>query len=327
MRARGGAPAGRTLDGQVVVVTGAARGLGAALAERLAARGARLALVGLEPAELAAVAAASGPAATAWRVDVTDSDALATVAASVLERFGRVDMVIANAGIAAGGTLRVSDAATYDRVIEVNLLGSVRTARAFLPALIDSRGYLLQIASAAALFPTPGMSAYGASKAGVEAFAHALAAEVAGHGVDVGVAYLSWTDTDMVRGAAAVGGFDAARSKLPPPLGRVYPLGPTAERIVAGIERRAPHIYGQGWLRAVLATRAFGPALPRLAARGGRLDVAATEAAMRASGPAGLRAVGPGGAADAAAAGLPTADPEPGADPDRDAGPGQAIGR
>jgi NAD(P)-dependent dehydrogenase (short-subunit alcohol dehydrogenase family) len=292
--------AASSLDGKVVVITGAARGLGAALATRLAARGARLALVGLEPEQLAAVAREAGPDAAAWRVNVTDSDALARVAASVVERFGRVDAVVANAGIAAGGTLLVSDPRSYERVIEVNLLGSIRTARAFLPSLIDSRGYLLQISSAAALAPTPGLSAYGASKSGVEAFAHALAAEVVGHGVDVGVAYLSWTDTDMVRGAAATGGFDALRSRLPYPLNRVYPLGPAADRIVAGIERRAPHVYGQGWLRASVALRPVAPRLLMFGLRRAKVDIAATEAAMRRGDAAGLRPVGPGGAADTA---------------------------
>jgi len=286
------------------VVTGAARGLGAALAERLAARGARLALVGLEPERLRELAGALGPEASDWRANVTDADALAEVAAAVRDRYGRVDIVVSNAGIAAGGFVRSSDPDTYDRVIEVNLMGSIRTARAFLPALLDSRGYLLQVASVAALAPTPGMSAYGTSKAGVEAFAHALAAEVAGRGVDVGVAYLSWTDTDMVRsGPAGPGGGGAtggSLAKLPGPLGRVYPLGPAADRIVAGIERRAPHIYAQPWLRAAVALRAATPSLLLAGARRAGAEINAAEDAMVASGPAWRHPVGPGGAADSA---------------------------
>ena len=304
------------------MVTGAARGLGAALAERLAARGARLALVGLEPERLRELAGALGPEASDWRANVTDADALAEVAAAVRDRYGRVDIVVSNAGIAAGGFVRSSDPDTYDRVIEVNLMGSIRTARAFLPALLDSRGYLLQVASVAALAPTPGMSAYGTSKAGVEAFAHALGAEVAGRGVDVGVAYLSWTDTDMVRsgpapvsrpagpggpggpgGPAGPGGGGAtggSLGKLPGPLGRVYPLGPAADRIVAGIERRAPHIYAQPWLRAAVALRAATPSLLLAGARRAGAEINAAEDAMVASGPAWRHPVGPGGAADSA---------------------------
>lgn len=100
-------------------------------------------------------------------------------------------------------------------MIEVNLLGSVATARAFLPALAESGGYLLQIASLAAMTPAPLMSAYCASKSGVEAFAHALRAEVAHQGVKVGVGYLSWTDTDMVRGADQDVVLRQMRSRLP----------------------------------------------------------------------------------------------------------------
>ena len=193
----------KELAGQVVVITGAARGLGALVARRLAARNAQVALLGLEPEELASVSASCGPRSRWWEVDVTDERALADIAAGVLEAYERIDVVVANAGIAIGGPFIHSEAGSFTRVIEVNLLGSVATARAFLPALVESKGYLLQVASLAALAPSPMMAAYCASKAGVEAFAHSVRAEVAHHGVGIGVAYLSWTDTDMVRGADA----------------------------------------------------------------------------------------------------------------------------
>ena len=164
----------REMAGQVVVVTGAARGIGALLAMRLAAGNARVALLGLEPGELARVSACCGPCARWWEVDVTDERALAAVAAAVRDAYGRIDVVVANAGIAVGGPFFRSDPGAFARVIEVNLLGSAATARAFLPALAESRGYLLQVASLAALAPAPMMAAYCASKAGVEAFAHAL---------------------------------------------------------------------------------------------------------------------------------------------------------
>ncbi len=126
---------------------------------------------------------------------------MAAVAGEVLAHFGRIDTVVANAGVATGGPFLDSDPDAFDRVIHVNLLGSIATARAFLPALVESRGYFLQIASLAAITPAPMMAAYCASKSGVEAFAHSLRAELGYKGVKVGVGYLSWTDTDMVRGA------------------------------------------------------------------------------------------------------------------------------
>ena len=283
---------------KVAVVTGAARGLGAGVARRLCARGARVALLGLEPAELARLQDEL-PGSRAWEVDVTDAKALADAAAGVLNHFGRVDVVVANAGIASGGPLLLADPTAYDRVVEVNLLGSIRTVRAFLPALVASRGYVLQIASLAAMAPVPMMSAYCASKAGVEAFAHALRGEVAHHGVGVGVAYLSWTDTDMVRGADEMAGTDGLRSQLPGILRRTHPLEPAVERVVAGIERRAAHVYGQRWLRIVPWLRA---GLPAVGARAPHAAMLRAECSIREAGTTATRAVGPGGAADAARA-------------------------
>ncbi len=167
-------------------------------------------------------------------------------------------------------------------MIEVNLIGSAVTARAFLPVLMESRGYLLQIASLAAITPAPMMTAYCASKSGVEAYAHSLRAEVGYKGVRVGVGYLSWTDTDMVRGADQDDVMRELRSRLPWPANKTYPLGPAVDRIVAGIERRSSHV------RAVVAARDAGRA--GVSARGHRVRGAAGDAAVR--GAAGRDAVG-----------------------------------
>src|SRR4051794_19697051 len=98
-----------SVHGRVVVVTGAARGVGELLARKLAAQGARLALVGLEPAELARVTASLDGDAACWTADVTDRDAMARVAGEVLAHFGRIDVVVANAGVATGGPFLDSD--------------------------------------------------------------------------------------------------------------------------------------------------------------------------------------------------------------------------
>ncbi|MFJ9601682.1 MULTISPECIES: SDR family oxidoreductase [Streptomyces] len=250
-----------SLEGKVVVVTGAARGVGELLARKLSARGATLALVGLEPDALKDVSARLHGDSDHWHADVTDPEAMARVAGEVRERFGRVDIVVANAGVATGGPFTESDPDAWRRVIEVNLIGSAVTARAFLPLLSESRGYLLQIASLAAITPAPMMTAYCASKSGVEAYAHALRAEVAHRGVKVGVGYLSWTDTDMVRGADQDDVMRELRQRLPWPSNKTYPLGPAVDRLVAGIERRSAHVYGQAWLRGMQGIRGYLPAL------------------------------------------------------------------
>ncbi|MFI8996109.1 SDR family oxidoreductase [Streptomyces sp. NPDC053542] len=251
----------RTLEGQVVVVTGAARGVGELLARKLSARGATLALVGLEPDELKKVAASLHGEAHSWYADVTDHEALARVAQEVKEHFGKVDVVVANAGVATGGPFVDSDPVAWKRVIEVNLIGGAVTGRAFLPVLMESRGYFLQIASLAAITPAPMMTAYCASKSGVEAFAHSLRAEVGYKGVKVGVGYLSWTDTDMVRGADQDDVMRELRQRLPWPSNKTYPLSPAVDRIVAGIERRSAHVYGQWWLRGMQSIRGYLPAV------------------------------------------------------------------
>lgn len=299
------------LAGKTVVITGAARGLGAALAVSLAERGARLALVGLENDELARTAAAcdasspapaSTPTATphpTWHADVTNRARMTDVAAEVAAHFGRIDVVIANAGIALGGPTVDADPEAFDRVIEVNLLGSIATARAFLPALIESRGYLLQIASLAAIAPAPLMAAYCASKSGVEAFAHSLRGEVAHQGVQVGAAYLSWTDTDMVRATDEDPVLREMRARLPWPANRTAPLAPAVARLTKGIAHRKPHIYAQPWIRALQwLPRA---AVPTAIASRGPKEVARLALRLRETSHLRQRPLGPGGAAASAA--------------------------
>jgi NAD(P)-dependent dehydrogenase (short-subunit alcohol dehydrogenase family) len=283
----------RSLDGQVVVITGAARGIGALLARVLTRRGARVALVGLEGERLAELADDLGT--LWWEADVTDGEAMTRIAGEVAEAFGRIDVLVANAGIATGGPFLDADAATFDRVIQVNLLGSVATARAFLPHLVAARGHYLQIASLAALSPAPMMAAYCAGKAGVEGFAHSLRAELGHRGVTVGVGYLSWTDTDMVRGADEDEVLRELRARLPWPTNRTYPLGPAVQRIADGIQRRSGHVYGQWWLRGMQAVRGY---LPALVGTVGQREMRRAEPRLRATAGSRRGLVGAGGRAD-----------------------------
>ena len=295
----------RPISGQVVFVTGAARGIGAAAAKQLAAGGAKLALVGLEPDELAKVAADCGSDAVWFEADVTDAAAIQEAVRGTVERFGGIDVVIANAGIATGGSVLTIDPAAWERVVEVNLLGSWRTVRAALPHVVERRGYVLQIASVAAIAHAPFMSAYCASKAGVEAFADCLRTEMAHLGVDVGVAYFSWIDTDMVRGADARPGIGTMRRRMRGPVGKTYPLSDVADAVARGVERRARHVTVPGWVRAMLLLR--GPLAGALD-RQGRREVPAVEREMedviaREGAAAATAPVGAGGAADSAARG------------------------
>jgi NAD(P)-dependent dehydrogenase (short-subunit alcohol dehydrogenase family) len=282
--------------GRTVVVTGAARGVGAALAGELDRRGARLALLDHDGPALEETAAALPNAALALDVDVTDYAALSDAAQTVRSRLGPASVVVANAGIAEGGPFALTEPATWRRVIDVNLTGSAQTARAFLPDLVATAGYHLQIASLAAIGAVPMMSAYCASKAGVEAFTHALRAEVAHQGVAVGIAYLNWTGTDMIRDADRFPALRELRSHMPPLARRVSAVEVVADRLARAVESRSTAVYVPAWLRLVQAARAGVPPvvlrvsrreLPRrrdgeplrasgLLGAGGRADRAAT---------------------------------------------------
>ncbi|MFJ3496682.1 SDR family oxidoreductase [Streptomyces sp. NPDC086091] len=289
------------LKDRTVVVTGAARGLGAALARALAARGARLALVGHERTGLEAVAATLPTPSVAVEADVTDEEALHDAARTVRARLGPVSAVVANAGVAEGGPFLNGDMASWRRVVDVNLTGSALTARAFLPDLLETSGYHLQIASLAAFGASPMMSAYCASKAGVEAFCHALRAEVAHHGVAVGVAYLNWVDTDMIRDADRHPVLRELRAHMPPPARRVRPVDEVAALLTRTVERRRTAVYVPAWLRLVQVGRA---ALPPVVLRVSRRELPRLEAveAFRATG-----FLGGGGLADRGSPGRETA--------------------
>ncbi|MEU1535833.1 SDR family oxidoreductase [Streptomyces fagopyri] len=241
------------LAGRTAVITGAARGLGAEMALALAHRGARVVLLGLEEDELARTAGGlpEGGSAGFWAVDVTDSAAMEETADHIRARFGSPSVVIGNAGIAAAGPFLDSDPFLWQRVVEINMVGSAVTARTFLPDLLRTQGYYLQISSLAALGPAPLMSAYCASKSGAEAFAQVLRAEVAHRGVGVGVAYLSWADTEMIQAGDTFAALRALRSALPWPASRAYPAPAAAERLVRGVERRSSAVYAQQWIRMV----------------------------------------------------------------------------
>ncbi|MEV6924234.1 SDR family oxidoreductase [Dactylosporangium sp. NPDC051485] len=250
----------RSLSGQVVLVTGAARGIGAHTARLAAARGAKLALVGLEPDRLRAVAEELD--AVWFAADVTDQASMAAAVEGVLAAYGRIDAVVANAGVASRGTMATGDVEALVRTVEVNLVGVMRTAAACLPHLIASRGYLLIVASAASFAALPGMAPYCASKAGVEHFGNAVRLEVAHHGVAVGTAHPSWIDTDLVRDAKDdLPGFKDSLRRLPPPMGSTTSVERCAAAFVDALQRRRRKVFVPRsvllmyWLRTLLNSR------------------------------------------------------------------------
>lgn len=286
------------LHDKVVLITGPARGIGERTARLAAGRGARLALVGLEPDRLRALAADLGDRHAVFDCDVTDQAALDAAVAGALDTFGRIDVVIANAGIANNGTVAVNPPDALARTVEVNLIGVIRTAAATLPALTESRGYLLLISSVAAFTVLPGMAAYCAAKAGVEQFGNALRLEVAHKGITVGTAHPIWVDTDLVRDQQQdLATFREVLRRLPYPLSTVVSVDRCAESLVDGVERRRRRIYVPRAVAAVQALRTVftGPIGTRILSRPARRQVPKLESEVLALGRSfGTRSAGLG---------------------------------
>jgi NAD(P)-dependent dehydrogenase (short-subunit alcohol dehydrogenase family) len=241
--------------GKTVLITGAARGIGAAAAERLHAKGANVALVGLEPERLEELAARLGDRAAAFEADVTDSAALERAARGTADRFGGIDVAIANAGLHFIGALATAPVEQVERELEVNLFGVWRTDRAVLPYILERRGYLLNVASLAAASHAPLMGAYAASKAGVEGLTNALRMETVPSGARVGCAYFGFIDTDIVRGSFAHPSSQALEALMPGFVRRVAPLSAATDAIERGIERRSARVWAPRFVGGALAVR------------------------------------------------------------------------
>jgi len=245
------------LAGQVIVITGAASGIGEATARALHARGAAVVLVDCDADVVAAVARSVGDGVLAVTADVTSLVACEQMVAATLARHGRIDVVWANAGVAAFGPLAHTDPSAWQRCIDVNVMGVFNTVRSALPAVTRQRGYVLVTASVASFAHPPAMSAYAASKAAVEAMCNAWRIELAAHGVRVGIIHPSWVSTPLVSEGELHPGFRRLRATMPGPLNAETPAPVAAQRIADGIGRRARRIWVPGWVRMLFWLRAL----------------------------------------------------------------------
>lgn len=261
-----------SLSGRRVVITGAARGIGALVVRRLHAEGARVALLGLEPDLLADVAAECGNAP--WReCDVADRSAVYDAVAALVSALGGLDVAYANAGIGGQMPLVDGDPDVWDATFAVNLGGSFNLVRAAGPHVAHPGGYVLLTASLAAAVHLPLMAAYCASKAAVESLGDSLRLELAATGARVGVAYYAELETDMTRR-----GF-ATRAAQHMPIGGhgrlpVAPVEPAVEAVVRGIARRSRRITSPRWVAGVLPSRMLAQRVVETQLRPRRLQAA-----------------------------------------------------
>ena len=270
---------------QVILVSGAAGGIGAATARRLVDRGARVVLADIDEEALTSVAAELGDRASAVRLDVTDPASCEAAVEHTVATFEHLDVVWANAGISAFGPVELLDETAWRRVVAVNLVGAYNLVHAALPAVLESRGYVAFTASWASFAHSPGHSAYAAAKAGVEAMANSMRSELAHQGVGVGVFHPGWIATPMVTDKIDHHpAFNALLASLPGPLRTVTPVDDVADVLADAVqERRSKVVYPRtGWvlhaLRPVLATKLLTRTGRSVAPEVRRLHLASTHA-------------------------------------------------
>lgn len=255
---------------KVALVTGGGDGIGRATVLELARRGARVAVLDRDEVAAKAVVAELGDRALAVTVDVTDRDGMALAVGQVVERFGRLDVVVANAGITPPpATLRVADPADFDRVMAVNVTGILNTVQPALDALVGCRGHVVVVASCAAFSPPAGGAAYMVSKAAVEVLARAFRLELAPHGVTVTTAYFGFVETQLARATLDETPIGRQLDSLMPPLLRTRISAAQAARVIAdGIAgRKASTTAPVAWIPLGVLRGVLTPALDAVLTR------------------------------------------------------------
>ncbi|MTE12846.1 short-chain dehydrogenase/reductase [Nocardia aurantiaca] len=238
------------VDGRVALITGAGQGIGRELAAILHRRGARIAVVDIDVAAAEAAARDLGSHALGVGADVADREGMETAVAQVIDHFGRLDIVVANAGVVPEpATLRTMTGPAFDRVMAINLTGVYNTVHPALDQIVANRGHVVVVSSCAAFAPGMAGSPYMISKAAVEQLGRALRVELAAFGASAGVSYFGVVETEMTHSTLdrdSVG--RELDSLLPWPLSVRITATEAAAVIADGIARRAPRtIAPLGW--------------------------------------------------------------------------------
>jgi NAD(P)-dependent dehydrogenase (short-subunit alcohol dehydrogenase family) len=254
------------LNGKVALVTGAARGIGYETARQVHMRGASVAVVDLDPEQAHEAAERIGARAIGIGADVTDEGALRAAVAETVERFGGLDVAVANAGIAQSqvATVRGIGGEEWERVFEVDLLGVWRTVRAVLPQIVERKGHIVVTGSVYSFANGVLNSPYAVAKAGVEALGRGLRAELMPLGASAGVVYYGWVDTRLVQDGFERKHSDRLQENAPGWLFKRIQPDEAGAATVRGIEERAPRTFAPKWWRYVSALRGIvNPILDR----------------------------------------------------------------
>ena len=236
------------LRDRVAIVTGAASGIGRAIATSLAQRGCNVAIADRDEAGLAETAALlpSGVRISRHALDVADAAAVAALPASIQAEHGRVDILVNNAGVAVGGTFEQVSAEDFDWLFSINFHAVVKLTRAFLPVLKASDdARLVNVSSLFGLIAPPGQTAYVASKFAVRGFSESLRHELATTSVGVTVVHPGGVATSIARSARPPTGVAPAEAEKERTSFEAFlkmPPAEAGETIVKGVERRRPRI-------------------------------------------------------------------------------------
>ena len=242
-----------SLNGKVALVTGAARGIGFETARHMHLRGASVAVLDLDAEQAREAAERIGERAIGIGADVTDHGAMMAAVAETVERFGGLDVAVANAGIAQSRlmTTRAIGTEEWERVFEVDLLGVWRTCRAALPQIVERKGQLVLISSVYAFMNGMANSPYAVAKAGVESMGRALRVELLPQGASATVGYFGWVDTKLVQDAFAQEDSSRLNEFTPDWLLKRITPDEAAAGLVRGIEERAPRVFVPKWWRYI----------------------------------------------------------------------------
>ena len=234
----------KRIQGRVVAITGAARGIGLATAAALHRRGANVVIGDIDESAVLHAAAALGPDVEAVRLDITDEQSFAAFLARTEERFGPLDVLINNAGIMPIGPFLDETTALSKRVLDINVAGPMIGMRAALPGMIArGQGHVVNVASIAGTAPVPGGLSYAASKAAVISMTESARVEFAKSGVSFTCVMPSFTNTELIAGTVG--------TKFVPTL----EPEDVAEAIVRGIVSRTPDMYLPAILGPIVRTQ------------------------------------------------------------------------
>ena len=244
---------GLRLDGATVLVTGASRGIGRAVAARAVRRGARVGLIARSGRDLEAVRTEIGGMSATATADVADREQVGAAIRALEAELGPTDVLVANAGIGAYGPFSDIPVEEVERLVRVNLLGTVYPLKAVLPGMLDrGRGHLVVVSSVAGRFGSPFEAAYAATKFAQTGLAEAMSVELEGRGVGVSIVNPGVVDTDF---------FEARGHAYDRPFPKPISADRVAEAVIGAVESGRSEVFVPRWFKYALAVRHLSPAV------------------------------------------------------------------